>query len=286
MVSIKRIIILAMLFVLPLLSGTASGAGPVPSTTPYILGVPPRGTDSAQRKVYDPIARYLSQVLGKPVVFKPAGSWGVYQGLMTQGYYDLDIDGPQFTGWRVQHMHYTVLTRVGGHLTMAVIVRTHSTAQKLSDLAGETACASAPPWLGTLVLQSLFGAARQPYIVEVNGLPRIYHALLARKCTMAVLPMQFLRAQPDAASRVRLVYQYTSMPNVALSAGPRISTADREKIIQAVLAPQSDGPFRMFANTYMHGKPWLPATDQQYALYGLLLQNQFGFGFGLDTASR
>ena len=284
MVSIKRIIILVMLFVLPLLSGTASGAGPVPSTAQYILGAPPRGSDSEQRKVYDPIARYLSQAIGRPVVFKPAGSWGVYQGMMTQGYYDLVIDGPQFTGWRIQHLHYTVLARVSGHLTMEVIVRKHSAVQKLSDLDGDTACASAPPWLGTLVLQSLFGAARQPDIVEVNGLPRIYRALLTRQCEMAVLPMQFVQAQPDWASHVRAVYQYTSMPNIAMSAGPRISAAEQEEIAQAVFAPQADGPFRMFAHAYMHGKPWLPATDQQYALYGLLLQDQFGFGF--DTASQ
>ena len=283
MVSIKRIIIWATLFALPMMSGTASGAGP---TAPYILGAPPHGSGSEQRKVYGPIARYLSQAIGKPVVFKPAGSWGVYQGMMTQGYYDLVIDGPQFTGWRIQHLHYTVLARVGGHITMGVIVRKHSAAQKLSDLAGNTACASAPPWLGALILQSLFGAARQPYIVEVNGLPHIYHTLLARKCEMAVLPMQFVQAQPSWASHVRTVYQYTSVPNIAMSAGPRISAADQAKITQAMFAPQANAPFRKFENAYMHGKPWRPATDQQYVMYGLLLQDQFGFGFGFDTASR
>lgn len=284
MVSIKRIIISATLFVLPLLSGPAGAVGLAPSTAQYILGAPPRGSDSEQRKVYDPIARYLSQAIGKPVVFKPAGSWGVYQGMMTQGYYDLVIDGPQFTGWRIQHLHYTVLARVGGHLTMGVIVREHSAAQKLSDLDGDTACVSAPPWLGALVLQSLFSAARQPYIVEVNGLHNIYRALIARQCKMAVLPMQFVQAQPNWAALVRAVYQYTSVPNIAMSAGPRISAADQAKIRQAVFAPQAAGPFRMFATTYMHGKPWRPATDQQYVMYGLLLQDQFGFGF--DTASQ
>jgi hypothetical protein len=135
------------------------------------LSAPPRDSEEEGRRRFEPLAEYLSKTLGKKVVYRHPGSWGVYQGAMQKGAYDLVFDGPHFNGWRMEKLDYSVLVKAPGDFSQVVVVRKDNTASDLKRLAGRKVCAHEPPNLGTLIMQGAFdNPARQPLIVVVHGI--------------------------------------------------------------------------------------------------------------------
>ncbi|HEX20223.1 MAG TPA: hypothetical protein ENG78_05330, partial [Acidiferrobacteraceae bacterium] len=52
------------------------------NNTVYIFSAPPRETMQVGKDKYDPVARYLSMIIGKKVVYEHPGNWGVYRSRM------------------------------------------------------------------------------------------------------------------------------------------------------------------------------------------------------------
>lgn len=255
---------------------TSSAAAAVPSG-PYLLGAAPRESTALGRKIYDPLAAYLSKVLGRRVVYRPAGSWGVYQGLMQQSHYDLVIDGPQFTGWRIKKRGYTALVRISGPLRFALIVRRHSPMRTLDDLAGASACDPPPPGLVTLMLQSLFSPVTPPHIVPTHGPAQAFRYLLARRCAMSVVPMTLLKKLDPDGVRTRVIVEPAALPNFALSSGPRLSAAQREAVRAAMLSPAALGPLAQFRRHYMPHGHFVASGNARYLPEASLLDGLWGY---------
>jgi len=242
------------------------------------LSAPPRDSEEEGRRRFEPLAEYLSKTLGKKVVYRHPGSWGVYQGEMQKGAYDLVFDGPHFNGWRVEKLDYNVLVKAPGDFSQVVVVRKDSTTVDIKRLAGHKICAHAPPNLGTLILQGAFdNPARQPLIAVVHGYNHIYQALLDGKCEAAVLPKKHLEKFDRERGAMRVVYQSKPLPNQALSAGPRISAEDRGRIAAALLAPEAAAPTAKMREAYMGGKPFVATSNSEYAGLGKYLSNEWGY---------
>lgn len=244
-----------------------------------VFSAPPRESAAEGNATYGPIAEYLSQALGKPVVYKHSDNWLTYQTDMQKGSYDLVLDGPHFTGWRIAKSNHNPLVKFPGNLQFVVVVKKDDAkVAEIKQLVGRPVCGMSSPNLGTLTLLNQFdNPARQPVIVSTNGWDNIYQGLLSGRCAGAVLPLSNLLKLDRDGSYTRVVFRAAALPNQAFSAGPRISTQDQIRIKQALLSPQADGATAQLRKVYAIEGTLVPAKREEYAALAGMLKDVWGY---------
>ena len=245
-----------------------------------VLSAAPREDDDVANAIYGPVAEYLSKTLGKPVVFKHAGNWGVYQGLMQKGAYDIVFDGPHFNSWRVDRTQHNVLVKVpGDHIFVVLVRKDNDKIREIKQLAGRTVCAHAPPNLGTLTALNEFdNPARQPIIVNIDGWKNIYDGMMAGKCVAAVIPVKKLEQfEKESGRESKIVFRGVTMPDNAFSAGPRLTPSDQDKITKALLSPEGEKATAKLREKYAQGKPFVATTNKEFAGLSVYLKNEWGY---------
>jgi len=249
-------------------------------TNELILSAPPREEGNDAEIIYGPVAEYLSTVLGKKVVFKHPGNWGVYQGLMQKGAYDIVFDGPHFNSWRIERVQHNVLVKVQGDNVFVVVVKKdNDKIRELKQLAGRTICAHAPPNLGTLTALNEFeNPSRQPIIVNIDGWKEIYQGMLANKCVAAAMPLKALeKFEKDTGRQTKIVFRGATLPDNAFSAGPRLSMQDQEKITRALLSPEGEKATAKLREKYAGNKSFTAANNKEFAGLSTYLKNEWGY---------
>lgn len=277
---------------LALLASGAVQAAPSPAkvssipgakSNALILSSPPRETEEAAKKLYQPVAEYLSKVTGKKIVFKYPRTFGVYRTEMINGVYDIVFDGAQFTGYRVQQLKHNVLVKFPTeNRSFVAFVRKNEKINSLAELSSQTVCAQPPPSLGTLVMLTNFDSKRQPLIVPMKGREAIYKGVAAGHCTAGVAPVPELKAL-DQAGAMRIIFESAPMPDQAFSVGPRVSPEDQAKIAAALLAPEAAGPTEPIRVRFKGGDNFVPAKNEEYTPFAELLRSEWGF---YDTAAK
>lgn len=245
-----------------------------------VLGAAPREDLEKANAIYGPVAEYLSTVLKRKVVFHHAGNWGVYQGLMQKGAYDLVFDGPHFASWRAQNSGHTALLKVPGeHVFVVLVKKDNDKIKDLKQLAGRAICAHAPPNLGTLtVLNEFPNPARQPLIVNTDGWKNIYQAMLDNKCVASSIPLSKLEQfEKEGGHQARIIFRGATMPDNALTAGPRISPSDQEKIARALMSPEGEKATEKLREKYAQGKSLVAASNKDFVGLSAYLKNEWGF---------
>lgn len=245
-----------------------------------VLGAAPREDEDKANAIYGPVAEYLSTVLKRKVVFHHAGNWGVYQGLMQKGAYDLVFDGPHFASWRALNSGHTALLKVPGeHVFVVLVKKDNDKINNISQLAGRAICAHAPPNLGTLtVLNEFPNPARQPLIVNTDGWKNIYQAMLDNKCVASSVPLSKLEQFEKTGGRqAKIIFRGATMPDNALTAGPRISPADQEKIMRALMSPDGEKATEKLREKYAQGKSLVATSNKDFVGLSAYLKNEWGF---------
>jgi ABC-type phosphate/phosphonate transport system substrate-binding protein len=241
------------------------------------FSAPPREKEADSHAIYDPIAAYLSKALGRKVVYAYPGSWGIYQGDMQAGRYDIIIDGPHFVGWRVQHIHHNVIARVPGERVYVVFVKTDSPYRRLEELGGRSLCTPAPPNLATLVVQERFpNPARLPGVRPHAGWKEDYKGLMTGKCVAAVATDKTL-PKLDQAKATRVIYASPGLPDLAFTAGPRLTADEQYRLRLALLAPEASEPTARLRDKNGFGPHFEAGTNDEYAKWAVLLNNEWGW---------
>lgn len=242
-----------------------------------VFTAPPRESPEQGQAIYGPIADYLTQMTGRRITYRHPGTWGVYRSEMLSGNYDLVFDGPHFNAWRAERMAHNVLVKAPKEHEFAIIARADQPYTKLSQMAGRTFCAHAPPNLGTLVLLSQFdNPSRQPMIINTKGWENIYRGVAAGQCAGAIIPSAVLK-QLDASKQMKVLYRSQPMPNQAFSAGPRVPPEDQRRIAEALLAPQALAPTARLRETFKIGERFAAASNREFAGIGAFLKNEWGY---------
>ena len=243
-----------------------------------VFTAPPRESPEDDLQIYQPVAAYLSQTIGKKVVYKYPGTWGVYRTQMLQGKYDIIFDGPHFNSYRMEKLNHNILVKIPERHEFVVIVRKDKASfDTVQQMAGRTFCAHAPPNLATLVLLSKFdNPSRQPVIVSTNGWDKIYDGVVSGKCVGGVLPMLNLKKY-DHAGLTKIIFKTQAMPNQAFSAGPRVSLEDQAKIAQALASPEAAGPTEKLRAAFKVGDSFALASNQEYQGLAEYLRNEWGY---------
>lgn len=242
-----------------------------------VFSSPPRESAEEGNQIYQPIAEYLSKVTGKKIVYQHAGTWGVYRSEMLRGSYDLVFDGPHFNSYRSEKLNHNILVKIPEGHEFVIIVRQNEKFTNAQQLAGRTVCTHAPPNLGALVLLSQFdNPARQPVIKSTDGWNKIYEGVATGRCVAGILPLRLFK-KFDTKGQAKIVYKARSLPDQALSAGPRVSPEIQVRIAQALLAPEAAEPTAKLRAAYKAGPSLVQANNQEYAGLGDFLRNEWGY---------
>ena len=266
---------------------TPSAPTPAKNTAParvvaeqdaLVFTAPPRESPEAGIEMYQPVADYLSQVIGKKVKYKHPGTWGVYRTEMLKGSYDIIFDGPHFNSYRMEKLSHNILVKIPERHEFVVIVRKDKTSfQNVQQMAGRGFCAHAPPNLGTLVLLSQFdNPSRQPVIISTNGWDNIYDGVVSGKCAGGVLPMANLKKY-DRTNLTKVIFKTAAMPNQAFSAGPRVTMEDQTRIARALTSPDAAAATEKLRAAYKVGDSFALASNREYQGLAEYLRSEWGY---------
>jgi ABC-type phosphate/phosphonate transport system substrate-binding protein len=279
--SIRYAIASSVLLIVAVLTSPANAAGAQSDANrDWIFTAPPRGTEAAEQAVYEPIAQMLTQVTGHKVVYQHPRNWLNYSKQMVDGNYDVVFDGPQFNGWRMDHLGFQPLVSLPGKLVFVTITRNDSGITDVKQLVGKTVCAHAPPQLGTLYFLDQFeNPARQPRLIEVNGWGPTYEALMANKCAATILPLGvYGKVEPPEKRSTRILLQNPPTPSDTFSVGPRIPAPQQAKIQAALLSAEGAQATLKLRETWASKDSALVAAKREdYQGIGDLLRNALYF---------
>lgn len=251
----------------------------VNKNAPLVFSAPPQETPEAGEQKYQPIAKYLSTVIGRKIVYKHPQTWGVYRTEMVNGKYDLIFDGPHFNSYRVQYLGHNILAKIPArHQFVVVVKKGEKRFNNVKQLAGRTFCTHAPPNLGTLTLLNEFdNPARQPVIINTKGWEKIYRGVISGKCVAGILPVLNLTKYDPKGVHVTQIFKAKKLPNQAFSAGPRITPKEQMKIAQALIAPKASAPTAALRAAYKVGKSFAPAKNREFIGVSDYLKNEWGY---------
>ncbi|MBE9516504.1 MAG: PhnD/SsuA/transferrin family substrate-binding protein [Proteobacteria bacterium] len=251
----------------------------ISSRSTLIFSAPPRESEQAGKNKYEPIAEYLSKVLGKPVIYRHPGTWGVYRTEMLRGKYDILFDGPHFNAYRAQKLRHNILAKAPiQHQFVVITQKNNNKIKKVGNLTGRTVCAHAPPNLGTLTLLNNFSnPMRQPIIMNTKGWKNIYEGVASGKCNGGILPIANLNKFDAARTNVRIIYKDRTLPNQAFSVGPRLSSQDQLRVAKALTSDSAEQPTRNLRAAYRVGERFVPANNKEYKGVEVYLKHEWGY---------
>ncbi|HEX9625972.1 MAG TPA: PhnD/SsuA/transferrin family substrate-binding protein [Acidiferrobacterales bacterium] len=273
----QSVVLLAALF-----SGSAAWGAE------YVFSSPPRESMQKEMEIYQPIAEFLSRATGETITYEYPGNWLTYQTKMLKNQYDVLFDGPHFVGWRITKKEHIPLAKLPQPQTWIVITKAgHPRAKRLSELAGQKVCVHAPPNFGTLTLLSLFtNPARQPYMAEIKGWKAGFQGVMDGKCSATILPLTNWKEFDPDGTMSTVLHRHQPYPNQAFTAGPRVPTALKNKMITALLSPAGQQAMSKLREQFAGGKELVPADKDEYRDVALVLQNVWGFEFETSTAKN
>lgn len=227
-------------------------------------------------KLYTPLVNYLAKATGKKFVIKPASTFIEYDNAMRAGDYDMLFDGPQFTGWRMEHMGFVPVARLDGNITVVVALADNSKIRTIGDFIGHKVCAFASPNMLTLDFMSYFpNPAQQPMFVREQSFKDILACVKDGNGDAAVL-RDTVWAKQDHTGLHLLNQPFHSYPERTFSVAKRIDGALRQKIEAALLTPEALKAAAPILKQF-HRQKIVAVDAKVYSGLGRLLAPVWGF---------
>lgn len=206
-----------------------------------VLSAPPRESRAEGEKTFGPLASYLSEQLGQPVVYRQPESWAAYTLALRNGEYDFVFDGPHFASWRMVHLQHQPLVKLPGTLRFIVVTAASSKQfSQLADLRSGSLCAMASPNLATNAVLAEFGPVASPDIVVAEGgFEGIVKAYQAGSCNGMVLSESFFVKMPEQVrAELKVIYTSPGYANQTLTASPRVPAEQLSKLAAGLVSEQ------------------------------------------------
>lgn len=248
-----------------------------------VFTAPPRENNSdLSATLYQPLAEYLSTLIGKKVVYHDPGNWLAYQKEMRDGKYDIVFDGPHFVSWRIEHLGHELVARLPGDNIFELYTPIDSKINRTEELIGKTVCSMAPPNYGTMsFLEKFHNPARQPIIRAIKGeTSDVYVAYKAGKCQALVLRSTFYNKKLTDTERqqLKLVARFIA-PNQGLTVGKRLDPAEKKLISQQFTQEKAPAPVKKLLERYgqKNDTRFVIGDNKDYKGQNLMLE---GVAFG------
>ena len=230
---------------------------------------PPRESALKGEKMYAPIAKHLSELLGETVTYEHPGGWFEYSANMRDNKYDIIFDGPHFAAWRIKNLDHQPVAKLPGTLDFYILVKADDEKiNDLRDLVSHKVCGLASPNLGTVTVYSLYdNPVVQPEVHEVKGgFKGVFKAFRDNKCRAAVVRDNIYKKLKDSdKEEIKVIYKSRSLPNQTVTVSKNIDAKTRELIAYGLTTPQgfksADGLFGRFSKK---AKYFIPPKQKEY----------------------
>jgi ABC-type phosphate/phosphonate transport system substrate-binding protein len=244
-----------------------------------VLTAPPRESAEAGAKLYEPLAKSLSQLLGEKVVYQHPGDWHNYQRQLQNDQYDIVFDGPHFAAWRMTSLKATPLVRLPGNLRFVLVTGSaDNKVTRVNDLIGKKVCTLPSPNLGALTLYSMYpNPVIQPDFVPVKGgFKQVTKKLLAGECRGAIMRSSFYYKKLPTKTRDKFKVLQESRPiiNQGITVSHRVNWTARKKMLQALTTQSGNNAIRPILDRFAHkANAFVPARQAEYVGKNLLHDN-------------
>jgi phosphonate transport system substrate-binding protein len=249
-----------------------------------ILSAPPRESAEAGAKLYEPLAKDLSKLLGETVVYQHPRNWHNYQKRLQNDEFDIVFDGPHFAAWRMDALKAKPLVRLPGSLRFVLVVP--ADAADISEpkhLVGKPVCTLPSPNLGALTLYSMFpNPVIQPDFQQVSGgFRQVANKLLAGECRGAIMRSSFYykKLPAEERSQTRVLRESLPIINQGITVSRRVTPQAQSKMLQALTTRSSNQAMKPLLDRFAHkANTFIPARDEEYVGQNLLHDNMvFGW---------
>ena len=234
------------------------------ATAEYILTAPPRENADLGKETYEPLAEYLSQLLGDKVVYQQPNGWFDYTQKMRDGRYDIVFDGPHFAAWRVKHLQHIPIAVLPGTLDFILIAKANDQeVNKAKDLNGKKICGMLSPNLGTSLVYELFeNPVLQPVIEEVSGgMREVYKAFVNGQCRAAILRNQYYHGLPGTEKvGFKIIAKTESLPNQTITISKRLEK-NAQQIADFMVSREGAMAAQGLLKRYSQSAPYFEATN-------------------------
>ncbi|KPJ96360.1 MAG: hypothetical protein AMJ53_00875 [Gammaproteobacteria bacterium SG8_11] len=230
----------------------------------YILTAPPRENGELGKETYEPLANYLSQLLGDKVVYQQPNGWFDYTQKMRDGRYDIIFDGPHFAAWRVKHLQHIPIAVLPGTLDFVLIAKANDQEiTKTKDLNGKKICGMLSPNLGTSLVYELFeNPVLQPVIEEVRGgMQEVYNSFKNGHCRAAILRNDNYENLPAAEqASVKVIAKTKSLPNQTITVSKRLEK-NAQQIADFMVSQEGALAAQGLLSRYSKSAPYFETTS-------------------------
>jgi ABC-type phosphate/phosphonate transport system substrate-binding protein len=230
----------------------------------YILSAPPRENGNLGKETYEPLAEYLSKLLGDKVVYQQPSGWFDYTQKMRDGRYDIIFDGPHFAAWRVKHLQHIPIAVLPGTLDFVLVAKAGD--QEIintKDLNGKNICGMLSPNLGTSLVYELFeNPVLQPVIVEISGgMNEVYKAFHNGLCRAAILRNHNFENLPDSEKAgLKIIAKTKSLPNQTITISKRLEK-NAQQIADFMVSQEGAIAAQGLLSRYSRGAPYFETTS-------------------------
>lgn len=219
-----------LFFSLQLLSTTTSA-------DEYTLAVHPVLSADETQRIYKPLADYLSAKSGHTIKLVTSSNFLSHWQISKQGRFDLVLDGPQFTGYRLAKLDYSVLAKFPNVVSYTLVTNDEQMILEPRELIGKKVATTPSPALGALRLEQLFpNPLRQPVIIETNDSAKAANFVVEGQAEAAMIPAAMVGNYPGLIT----VVNTEQIPAPAISASPKLDAELIQTLSQALLDAEND----------------------------------------------
>lgn len=252
---------------------------PLAAHAELILTAPPRESPEAGNAIYQPLAQYLSDLLGVAVIYRHPLNWKEYETKMKNDEFDIVFDGPHFAAWRLEKLSAQPLVKLPGALQFVLIAHENDVkVHRLDDLVGESICTLPSPNLGALTLFSMFpNPVRQPkYQMVGGGFKEAVATFKDRQCRGAIVRRSFYEnpQNADLMAGTKVIRISKPLTNQGVTASSRLPPDHRQKIIDSLTKREGAVAAKAILDRF-HGDAaaFIPSKQTDYREHNLLTDN-------------
>jgi len=247
------------------------------SLAELVFSAPPREDPQQGSVIYEPLARFISEVLGETVVYRHAESWGKYSEAIKADDYDIVLDEPHLVSWRIEHSGHQPIVALEGPLHFYLYTGVdHSLLREVTDLKFHPFCADPLPSLPALAFLVQFDGPNKPRLVSVHGgLDEAYRRFLEGDCAAFVARNGMLPNLSDAEkAKLKRLSESPHYPNLTLTVGPRVAASKHQVLQRALMDRSGAEAAALFIERYGGGQStrFIRVRTRGYKGYNKLLE--------------
>jgi ABC transporter, phosphonate, periplasmic substrate-binding protein len=239
------------------------------------LAVEPNYAPEDAKKIYAPLAAYLSKATKQKVEVVVSSSFNFYwSDLRANKGYDLVFEQAHFTDYRARKFGYVPLVRTAEKASFALLVQNPLPHNTPSDLVGKGVVTMGAPSLAyALLLDYYKNPMQQPEIrTQTTSWRDAVQIVFDEGADAAFVPVWLQNEYPNLMP----VVTTREFPGAAISASPRLDSKIRDLVTTALLKLHEDES-QQEVITELAITQFVPATRAEYLGSEQVLKSFYGY---------